>query len=221
MSRYILLIIVLCCCESIRAETVYVKDVLFVPLRGGQSIEHKILHKGIKSGTALELLEENETTGYSRIRMANGLEGWIQSQYLSAERIARYQLDGLRQRISELQADMASDRQDVIQLKAKVSSLNQASGEMQTSNIELTSELNRVTALADDIIQVDRDNLRLKEENGSLLDELDILSVLNENLEDDSDQLWFLKGAGTVLFGLLIGIWVGRRIYNRQTGGWY
>lgn len=221
MFRYILLIIALCCFESTRAETMYVKDILFVPLRGGQSTEYKILHKGIKSGTAVELLEENETTGYSRIRMANGLEGWIKSQYLSAELIARDQLDGLRQRISRLQAGMASDRQNVIQWKAKVTSLNQASEEMHKSNIELTSELTRIAALADDVIRIDKDNLHLKEENRSLLDELDILSLLNKNLKDDSDQLWFLKGAGTVLFGLLIGIWVGRRIYSRQTGGWY
>lgn len=221
MSRYILLIIALGCFASTRGETVYVSDILFVPLRGGQSTEHKILHKGIRSGTALELLEENETTGYSRIRMVNGLEGWIKSQYLSEELIARHQLDGLRQRISELQADMASARQNVVQLKAKANSLDQAGEEMQKSNVQLTSELNRITALADDTIQIDQDNLHLKEENKSLLDELDTLSQLNKNLEDDSNQLWFLKGAGTVLFGLLIGIWVGRRIYNRQTGGWY
>ena len=80
MFRYILLIIALCCFESTRAETMYVKDVLFVPLRGGQSTEYTLLHKVIKSGTAVELLAENKTTGYSRIRLANGLEGWIKSQ---------------------------------------------------------------------------------------------------------------------------------------------
>ena len=41
------------------AETVYIRDTLYVPLRGGQSSEHRILHKGIPSGTELELLEVN------------------------------------------------------------------------------------------------------------------------------------------------------------------
>ena len=64
------------------AETVYVRDTLYVPLRGGATAEHRILHKGIRSGTAMELLEADPESGYSRVRMGDGLEGWIQSQYL-------------------------------------------------------------------------------------------------------------------------------------------
>ncbi|MEX1236901.1 MAG: hypothetical protein WD994_01390, partial [Pseudomonadales bacterium] len=41
------------------AATVYIRDTLYVPLRGGQSSEYRILHRGVKSGTPLELIEEN------------------------------------------------------------------------------------------------------------------------------------------------------------------
>ena len=60
------------------AETVYIRDTIYVPLRGGQSSEHRILHKGIASGTALELLEVNDDTGFSQVRTASGMQGWIQ-----------------------------------------------------------------------------------------------------------------------------------------------
>lgn len=221
MSRYILLILALCCLESAVAETVYVKDLLFVPLRGGQSTEYKILHRGIRSGTALELLEVNDETGYSRIRMQNGLEGWVKSQYLSEEPIARHQLNGLKQQISELQQDAENNRQNNAQLEEQVNSLNRINQELKRSGVELTSELNRITELSGKAIQIDKNNLHLTEENRALLDELDTLTVINKNLEDDSDQQWFLKGAGTILLGLLFGIWVGRQIYfSKQDGGW-
>lgn len=221
MSRYILLILALCCLESAVAETVYVKDLLFVPLRGGQSTEYKILHRGIRSGTALELLEVNDETGYSRIRMEDGLEGWVKSQYLSEEPIARHQLNGLKQQISELQQDAENNRQNNAQLEEQVNSLNRINQELKRSGVELTSELNRITELSGKAIQIDKNNLHLTEENRALLDELDTLTVINKNLEDDSDQQWFLKGAGTILLGLLFGIWVGRQIYlSKQDGGW-
>ncbi|MCB1675993.1 MAG: TIGR04211 family SH3 domain-containing protein, partial [Halioglobus sp.] len=85
------------------AKTVYVRDTLYVPLRGGQGQEYRILHKGIRSGTPLEVLQENEETGYSLVRMEDGLEGWIQTQYLVDEPIARDLLDQANQKLDELE----------------------------------------------------------------------------------------------------------------------
>lgn len=221
MFRYILFAVVFCYVESILAETVYVNDMLFVPLRGGQSVEHKILHKGISSGTALELLEENEDTGYSLIRMANGQEGWLKSQYLTATPIALDRLDGLEQQISELHRDSESDQQNIALLESQISALEQANEKLQSERGVLNSEVDRITKLSEDVIQIDQDNLHLTEQNKSLMDELDTLNFINNRLEDDSDRRWFLNGAGAVLSGLLIGFWIGRQIYLRtQSGGW-
>jgi|TARA_Y100000310_G_scaffold245066_1_gene249981 SH3 domain protein len=216
MTRTILFIIAFGCLEPTLAETVYVKDVLFVPLRGGQSTEHKILHRGVRSGTALELLEKNDTTGYSLVRMQSGLEGWVKSQYVSGELIASDRLVAVTEQMSDMRQEVARNQQNVIHLEAEISLLNEASEEMRTSNIELTSELNRITALAADVIKVDQNNLELNEKNKSLSDELDSMILTNKGLEDESEHLWFLEGAGTVLFGLLIGIWVGRRTQSKQ-----
>ncbi|MBT3625257.1 MAG: peptide-binding protein, partial [Gammaproteobacteria bacterium] len=60
------------------ADEVYIRDMIYVPLRGGESTKHKIIHRGIRSGTPLERLQTNEQTGYTRVRTADGLEGWLQ-----------------------------------------------------------------------------------------------------------------------------------------------
>jgi len=87
------------------AETVYVRDTLYVPLRGGATAEHRILHKGIRSGTAMELLEADPESGYSRVRLPDGLEGWIQSQYLMDSPIAAVLLDETTARLQKMEAE--------------------------------------------------------------------------------------------------------------------
>ena len=57
------------------AEKVYIRDTLYVPLSGGQTQEHRILHRGLKSGLKLERLETNDETDYSRVPTVAGLEG--------------------------------------------------------------------------------------------------------------------------------------------------
>ena len=82
--------------HQVKADTVYIRDTLYVPLRGGQSTEHRILHRGLRSGTELERLETSEDTGYTRVRTPDGLEGWLQTQYLVEEPIASTRLEARR-----------------------------------------------------------------------------------------------------------------------------
>ena len=78
MIHAVALILLLATTAELVAETVYIKDTLYVPLRGGQSQGHRILHRGLKSGLKLERLETNDETGYSKVRTEAGLEGWLQ-----------------------------------------------------------------------------------------------------------------------------------------------
>ena len=87
------------------ADRVYVRDNLYVPLRGGQSSEHRILHRGLRSGTELERLETNEDSGYTRVRTEGGLEGWLQTQYLVEEPIAAMQLDDMKAQLEQLESE--------------------------------------------------------------------------------------------------------------------
>ena len=52
----------------------YVEDFVKVPLRTGKSLQNKILRM-LPSGTRLELLEESEEDGYSRVRTEQGVDG--------------------------------------------------------------------------------------------------------------------------------------------------
>lgn len=207
--------------QAVLGDTVYVRDTLYVPLRGGQSIEYRIVHRGVRSGTLLDRLETNEDTGYSLVRMENGLEGWIQSQYLVYQPIAKDLLQQTNDRLYDLEADHQQTLLRLQEMNSGQVELAAANDALQQRSEALSQELTDITELATNVIAIDDENKQLRGEHGSLLNQIDSLSVANQQLQDTSNQQWFLRGAGTLLFGLLLGFWISRQIYHKRTNsGW-
>ena len=203
------------------ADTVYIRDTLYVPLRGGESSEHRILHRGLKSGTALERLEINDDTGYSRVRTNSGIEGWLQTQYLVEEPVASTQLDSISEQLETLQAQ---HQQTLLQLHESRDSQDEISETRDTLTAEkenLSQQLQRLKELSANVISIDEENKQMSANQKVLLQQIDELNADNDALSSDRAQDWFLRGAGTLLTGLLLGFWIARRIYrSRNTGGW-
>jgi SH3 domain protein len=196
------------------ADEAYIRDTLYVPLRGGESSEHRIIHRGIKSGTPLERLETNEQTGYTRVRTGKGLEGWLLTQYLVDEPIASTQLDIVK---SELQSLDTKHQQTLLSLKE----VKEARKVLADQNELLAEDLATITTLSANVVVIDEQNKRLSEERDVLLQKIKNLNEITNALSDDRAQQWFLRGAGVILIGLMFGFWFSRRIYHkRYSGGW-
>ena len=208
-------------CSTTLAETVYVRDTLYVPLRGGQTTEHRILHRGLKSGTPLELLETAEETGFSRVRTQSNVVGWIKTQYLTEQPIASDALVQLKQEHSGLEAEYQ-------QALLRQQSLNTENADLARSldgaiekNKTIERELNEITALAADVITINEENERLTVQRDNLNTEIEDLMQVIRKRNDEENQNWFLLGAGVVFSGLLIGFWIARRLYGRRgNSGW-
>jgi len=201
-------------------ETVYIRDVIYVPLRVGQSNEHRILHQGIPSGTALERTEVNDETGFSRVRTPKGLEGWIQNQYLVTEPIARDQLRDLQGQFANLQNDYGAAQQNLAGDIQTASVATTKIRQLEQERIDLSTELSRITELAANVIQIDQQNESLQTEIVALNQQIDDLVVVNANLQDTANQTWYMIGAGTIFLGLILGLWLGRQMYTRRDPGW-
>ena len=196
------------------ADEAYIRDTLYVPLRGGESSEHRIIHRGIKSGTPLERLETNEQTGYTRVRTGKGLEGWLLTQYLVDEPIASTQLNSVK---SELQSLDTKHQQTLLSLKE----VKEARKVLADQNAFLVEDLAIITALSGNVVVIDDQNKRLNKERDALLQKITELNELTDAISDDRAQQWFLRGAAVILVGLLFGFWLSRRIYQkRDSGGW-
>ena len=203
------------------ADEVYIRDMIYVPLRGGESTKHKIIHRGIRSGTPLERLQTNEQTGYTRVRTADGLEGWLQTQYLVDEPIASTQLDEVKSEMRSLDKQHQQTLLSLRETREAKESLTRKQENLSDRNARLIEDLATITTLSGNVIAIDEKNKQLSEERDALRQQIIDLNELTDALSDDRAQQWFLGGAGVLLIGLLLGFWLGRRIYHkRYNGGW-
>ena len=203
------------------AQVVYIRDTLYVPLRGGQSTDHRILHRGLRSGTQLTVLDENPETKYSLVRTQDGLEGWLPTQYLTPEPVAQDQLDDARDRARAMESERDAANARVRQLELAGTNLQTQLEAALAAEASARNELDDLTRLAAGVIEVDEQNRALATSVTALNQEIDALHDANARLSDGTRRDWFLRGAGVVLAGLLVGFWLARRIYNRRnTGGW-
>lgn len=81
----------------------YISDEIAVTLRKGEGISAQVAAL-VKTGTRVELLEEGSESGYSRVRIAPGREGWVLAKYLSVEPPARERVAAMAAKLAEQQA---------------------------------------------------------------------------------------------------------------------
>ncbi|MGD8483317.1 MAG: TIGR04211 family SH3 domain-containing protein [Thioalkalispiraceae bacterium] len=77
---------------SAQAASLYVTDRILLGVHQ-QASEDSLLLKSIPSGTAVELLEKQGN--FSRIKLVDGVEGWVNSQYLMNEQPSTARFDQL------------------------------------------------------------------------------------------------------------------------------
>ncbi|MEM7365333.1 MAG: TIGR04211 family SH3 domain-containing protein [Pseudomonadota bacterium] len=178
------------------------------------------MHRGLKSGTVLTRIEDNPDTGYSLVRMDDGLEGWIQTQYISEEPVAAIQLATITRERDELQRRFEELQGRLQQTVAVRDQLSEDNDQLAQEGAGLKRELQRITELASDTISVDQQNQSLVSEQEDLNQQIDRLMIETAALESSENQEWFLMGGGIVLLGLLFGFLFGRKIYHRRESGW-
>jgi SH3 domain protein len=193
------------------AESAWISDNLTVPLRSGPTTGHRILHRGLPSGTQLTILSRDADSDFVQIRTSRGTEGWLPSQYLVSQPIARDQLVVANRKVAELNKTVERQRQ-------QLSSLNQGKSEADSSNTSLQrqvasleQELAEITRISASALELSESNLELKELNARLRAEVDDL-VSNLNLlEANAEQRWLMIGGGLVLVGLALGFAIKSR----------
>jgi SH3 domain protein len=186
-------------------ETQYVTDQYDFNLRSGESTKYKII-RTLPSGTPLEILSVNKTTGYAHVRADDGKTGYILIRYLQPEPAARAQLATMRSRLEELQ--QAPDA-----LAARLDKLQQAHDELtakhdrlQRTKEKLEQELAEVRHASANAIRINEERQRLQDQVAELVLQVDNLEHQTMELSNRRDQHWFLIGAGVIVGGIVIGL---------------
>jgi len=191
------------------AETRYIVDQLVVNLRDGKGNQYETI-KTLKTGTALEILEEDAT--YVKVRTISGETGFVPKQYVtnktpSAQVIARLEKEQsqLKQELEQLKQTSSSS------IKLKNSAENELA-DLDKALIQSKQDLKLLQQKHEDLRFKSEHNVQLAEEKELLDAEYTTLSTEVQQLRKENEEFqrsgairWFLAGGGVFLFGWLIG----------------
>ena len=216
MKSYLLTVILLVSTGLVQAKTYqYVSDQLRITLRTGQGNTYQII-KTLHSGTKLEVLETTDT-GYTQVRLEDGTEGWVRTQYLSEEPIARTQLATAESKLERAQAQNKQLREEVDNLRKQNKELTGDQSGLSSQLKTAESELARLTEVAAKPILLDKENRELQQRNIAQEKELQIMAQENQVLKDRSQREWFLAGAGVLLGGILLGLIIPKVRWKKKS----
>lgn len=187
-------------------DTRYISDVFYVPLHSGNSTKHRIIHRGLKTGTRLTLLETDNEAGFSRVTTSKGTEGWIQNQFLSATPIARIRLAEAQNKLQQLNTKFTGLEKNNSETQQSNSERQKQVALLSRQNQQLNKELASIKKISANAINLDTNNRELLKKNEMLKIEIAELQANNSRLSDKSDQEWFFRGALAVLIGVFLAI---------------
>jgi len=205
------------CSTLASAETQFVSDDLVITLRTGQGNQYEIL-KTLSSGTKLEILEETQT-GYTRVKTENGVEGWVRTQYLTREPIARVQLEKAQKKLETLTEKLSATQEELKDLRKEKNQLDTSLSKLRNEHDSTTKELENLSAVAARPKQLATENKDLRLQYEKINDELVLVKQENQVLKDRSKRNWFLTGAGVVILGMIIGLIIPK-IRFRKKDSW-
>lgn len=204
---------------SAQAQTVYISDEYRVPLRKSPCPRCAILHRGIKSGSALTLVETNDE-GWSNVKTKGGMDGWMPSHYLQKELPARDQLAATKAKYEALQVKYSTQSDELKSLKQDHAKITTELKNTQSSRDGINSELKNIKKISSNAISINQQNRELLERNGILQSEIDILTAANERLTNSERNTWFLYGAFAVVMGAILTVIIPRLKRRKRFSEW-
>ena len=201
------------------SATVYISDIQFVAIREGMDNSTRAVERGLKSGTPLEVLEQND--GYTKVRTPSGNEGWVADYFLSEDMVTRDQLDALQNRLTRNTESRTELANTLKVSQQKIQELNKANSNLKNENDSLKQQLEDVAELSKKAQAIVSQNEDVSYQIASLQQQANTAIAKAEKLQDSTEQKWFMIGGATLLGGLFLGICLPMlRRKKSSTGSW-
>ncbi len=199
-----------------QAEPVWVSDQFEIMLRTGPS-NNNAIQRMLSSGTKLETLETDSTTGYSRVQTMAGTEGWVLTRYLMGEPPAREQLRRLSSQLTNVTAEGSSMSTQLDAIQREYRAANLRLGASVSERDELQAELGEIKRTAADVLSINSQNQNLRQQLTDAEIEINILEDENESISAASTRSWFISGALVLFGGILLGLILPRMRFQRKS----
>ena len=195
------------------AQTKYVSDELQITLRTGPALDRKIT-KMLTSGAPVEVISTNDD-GYSRIKTLSGSKGWVLNRFLMDTPSARSRLNV----ISEKEVLFLEQTDQIESLRQEVTNNAREIKQVNTKNTQLVAELKQVKRVAADTLAINKKNKKLEVSLSKAEAKQADLLIENSSLRKNTEQAWFLRGAGVILLGMILGLLVPK-LRSKKKGSW-
>ncbi|HCL68338.1 MAG TPA: TIGR04211 family SH3 domain-containing protein [Gammaproteobacteria bacterium] len=190
------------------AETAYITERLEVPVRSGETRDHRII-RYLQAGSQIEVLK-TYGTGYSQIKDERGREGFVLGRYIVDQAPSFVIAGRLEAQIAEQKKTIKRLRQDVNALTAQNKSAGTTVKKIKEQLAQKEAEFNQFVATAGDSITLRERLLTLETERQVLLSNNETLRAEKLAVGDDSSKTWFALGALTLAIGWLVGLLMPR-----------
>ena len=201
-----------------RAETLYVSDRLEVPMRSGTTNQHRILRM-LSSGTQVTVLEVNKEAGYTKVRTAEGREGWVLSRYLMKIPAARDRLATAEKQLADIEIRSRQRATELTETQTQKDGLEKELTRLKNENRKIGQQLAEIQRTASSALAIDTENKELKSRLMAMERGQQALQQENEALKDRTARDWFMVGAGVVLLGIIVGL-ILPKIRFRKRSSW-
>jgi len=212
---FIFAIILTASIKSVFADTRYVSGELIISVRDGQNQDDNVLGH-IRTGTAVDVLEEQGR--YLRIKTEDGLEGWVQAQYIISEKPNARIIENLRNKINE--QNSVSDKLlakkkiyeiRIRELEQEVNINQENTAKAKNELIELNKKYKKLLSNSENTDELITKLEKSKQLDSKLKAEISNLKKGSQNPLKSSMIQPFLAGAGVLIVGFILGGLARRR----------
>jgi len=195
------------------AATMYVTDSIDIMVRGGPSVEHKIITT-LKSNSLVEVLEQDQQ--WTKISLPNGSEGYVMTRYLTEERPAALMASELEEKLRPLEQEVGTLREEKQRLEDLVSEQSATMQDQGQKLAALREEYEEWKNSARDHISLKQAKDSIEGELAGLEQKYANLAAAHARLTDRKDTLFMLSGGGLLFVGLIVGFVMGRILVRRR-----
>ena len=151
------------------------------------------------------------------MRTPGGTEGWVLTRYLMNEPSAREQLQALSSQLSSANTRGSSLDSQLSTIRGEYESATSQIAALERDKARLEQELAEIRRTAANVLTINEDNTRLREQLLNTEIRVDTVEEENRQLRSQTNYYWFVAGAGVLIFGAIMGLILPRFKWRRRS----
>jgi len=217
--RPVLVLVLMALAPVIWAQSMYIDDTFYATLRSGKGTQYQI-KKSLKSGTAVDVLQTDDASGYSLVQTKDGTQGWLLTRYLTPQPIAADRLVKVSAELDKARASAQDLRKQLKQVSDDKDKLAQQNKALNSKLADVSQQLDHIRSVSQDALNLDKRNRQLQETNQKLQNQVEVLAAENDRLKGKRESKYMMIGGGLVVLGVLIAVIIPWLRPSRKTDSW-